>query len=225
MKKLGLGLLYGVLFVLISYGVYLGAVQFFSIRKIEVVGKNIQVSVNERLFPRNLLFFPSDKIRAQLLHDNPILADIQFKKEFPHTLLILPTLRTAAAVLHMPARSVLIDEGGMVLADIDRPPANIPEIFAPTTSVVIGQKVADAPVLVSLSFIIGVSSILPVQTIMIADSGDITAHTGTIDILFTQDTPSPSLVATLQTLLSGFRIKGTLPKVIDLRFDKPVVTF
>lgn len=225
MRKVRLRVIYVILFVCISAGVYFGITKLFDIREIRVVGGNIQVSVNEKKLPRSLLFFPSDKLRTEILEDNPILGDIEFKKSYPHTLIIIPTLRPAAALLVTPMRQVLVDAQGTVLADADRGRSGLPEIFASISGLRIGQRVRDMSVSTSLAFLAEISPILHIETVTISDDAVIRAHTGKLDILFTQDTQAHSIITTLQTLLTGFRIKGTLPTVIDLRFDKPVITF
>ena len=74
----------------------------------------------------------------------------------------------------------------------------------------------------ALAFLTGTRGVLPVGLVE-EQSGSLHAVSATLDIFFTQDAIEQTL-ATLQTLIAGFRIKGTLPKVIDLRFDKPVIT-
>lgn len=224
-RKFGLIILYCVLFLIASVGIYLALSKLFSIREIRVMGGNIQVSVDEHKLPRTLLFFPSDKLRAEILINNPILADIRFEKWYPHTLAIIPTLRPALAELVTPTRKVFVDAQGIVLADADSSPGGLPRIIASISGLRIGQRVSDNRVWSSLAFVSGMQSTLQTETATISDDGAIRAHSGNLDILFTQDDDISHIITTLQTLLTGFRIKGTLPSVIDLRFDKPVITF
>lgn len=214
-----------VIVLFISLGVYFAVTNIFAIREITVVGGNIQVNVDEKRLPKTLLFFPAAKIRAEILAHNPILADIRFEKKYPHTLVIVPTLRSAAALLITPSRRVRIDARGIILADSDREDTGIPKIYAPLSVLRIGQEVSDRSVRAGLAFLVGIEPTMPVETVSVLDDGVIKAHTGNLDIVFTQSSDEPSLITTLQTLMTGFRIKGTLPTVIDLRFDKPVVTF
>jgi len=225
LRKFGLSLMYLVLFIALCSAVYFGVVKLFTIQEITVVGSNIQVSIDQRKFPSTLLFFPSAQLRAQILADNPILADIRFEKKYPHTLMIVPTLRKKAALLITPSRLVFIDEGSIVLSDADSTAAGVPQITSLLTGLHIGQKITDQGVIASLAFVNGVRPLMQIETLVVTEDGVITAHTGNLDILFTQDANVSVIVSTLQTLVAGFRIKGTLPKVIDLRFDKPVVTF
>lgn len=225
MRKAKLTAAYLLLFLLLSFGAYLGVTRLFAIREITVVGDHIRISIDQRRFPSTLLFFPSDEIRAELLERNPILADVRFEKRYPHTLVITPTLRSPVAVVATPSRTVLIDPRGYVLADADIIPAGLPRVIASISGIRIGQQLSDKGIGTSLSFAQNAKGFMNMETITIAGDGSITAHGGKLDILFTQNEDIQTILTTLQTLFTGFRIKGTLPTVIDLRFDKPIVKF
>ena len=224
-RKFGAAIAYTLLFILISAGVYIGVVKLFTIKEIKVMGNNIQVVVDQRRLPRTLLFFPSDRMRSEILSQNPILSDIKFEKKYPHTLVIVPVLRSATALIISPSRRVFIDSRGIVLSDADTTPGGLPQISISIPVLRVGEQIADTRIAAILEFTEGIRPLLPIETVTVTDDGLIRAHTGTLDILFTQDIPVRSTLTTLQTLLSGFRIKGTLPTVIDLRFDKPIVKF
>ena len=57
------------------------------------------------------------------------------------------------------------------------------------------------------------------------ETQSIRARFGQTDIIITQTNDLSQVLDTLQTLMEGFRIKGTMPKSIDLRFGKPIVQF
>lgn len=205
-----------ILFLLLLPGVYFVLIHGFAIREITVVGSGIDVQIDKNRMPKTLLFFPSDRIAKKLLADNPRLADVRFEKKYPHTLVITVTSRPAVAILVTPSRRVLIDATGTILTDAGPEGSGLPTIVT---------SAPDVPLSGVLAFLAGVSTFFPVETITIMDNGAVKAHAGDLDIVFTQDGDIPAILTTLQTSLAGFRIKGTLPKGIDLRFDKPVVTF
>ncbi len=224
-RKFGRIAAYVVLFILFSGAVYWLGMRTCTIKNIVVVGHNIQVEVTEARLPKTLILFPAAKLRAELLADNPTLADIRFQKKYPHTLIIIPTLRTAIARLTLTGREVLVDEKGMVLADADPASSNIPRLIVPLPAVRIGETIGDPRVISGISFLIGSREIVLVHTISVEDEKSLRAKSDRLDILFVQDGSVPATLATLQTLLSGFRIKGTLPTFIDLRFNKPIIKF
>ena len=222
-RKFGKIVGYVFLFVVFSSAVYWFCTKMFTINNIVVVGNNLRVQVDESRLPKTLLFFPAEKLRVQLLAANPILSDIQFQKKYPHTLVIVPTLRPAVARLALVSREVLVDAGGIVLSDTDASSPNLPRLIVPITTVRIGEKITDPRVAAGIAFITGIQDILPVSSVSVEDEQSLRAKGDKLDIVFPQDGPIAPILATLQTLLSGFRIKGTLPTFIDLRFNKPII--
>jgi len=224
-RKFGRFVGFGLLFVLFSGVVYWLCIWTFTIKNIVVIGNNIQVQVDAARLPKTLLLFPSATLREQLLKDNPILADIQFQKKYPHTLVIVPTLRTAVVRLTLTTREVLVDESGIVLSDADTASPPLPRLIVPIPVARIGEVIEDQRVTAGISFIVGLRDILPIQSISVEDERSLRAKSGTLDIVFPQEGSTSAILATLQTLLTGFRIKGTLPTFIDLRFNKPIIKF
>jgi hypothetical protein len=225
LRKFGKIAGYILLVCLFSGIVYWLCCWLFTVKNIVVVGNNIQVAVNEARLPKSLVLFPTEKFRAELLADNPTLADIQFQKKYPHTLVIVPTLRTALVRLQLTAREVLLDGSGVVLSDADASAPLLPLLVVPLTTVRIGETIRNPRVIAGISFITGIQQIVHIQTIIIEDELSLRAKSDTLDIIFPQDKPMSGTLATLQTLLSGFRIKGILPTFIDLRFNKPIIKF
>lgn len=225
LRKFGRAAGYVVLFLLFSAAVYWISVKIFTINNIVVIGNNIRVQVDEEKLPKTLLLFPASKLRTQLLRENPILDDIQFQIKYPHTLVIVPTLRSAVVRLILPTRDVVVDAAGYVLADTDAASMSLPRLVIAIPVVRIGEKISDRRVTAGIAFITGMRSIMPVSEIAVEDESSLRAKSDKLDIIFPQDAPTETLLATLQMLLSGFRIKGTLPTFIDLRFNKPIIKF
>jgi hypothetical protein len=201
---------------------YLCITRFFAIQIIEVVGQNVQVVIDNKKIPKNLLFFPSDLIRSEILHDNSLLGDIQFQKVFPHTLKIKPIIRTPFARLSADNRMVLIDHAGVVLQDGDNG-SELSLIRVPLGPFRVGETIRDSKVQFALATLDATKTYLTVETITNTDGQTFLVKSAKTDIFITQDKPISETLATLQMLITGFRIKGTLPTVVDLRFDKPIV--
>lgn len=224
LRKFGRILGFFLLAMVASIGAY-GAVQhFFSITTIEVVGEGIEVSIQREKLAKNLLFFASDRVAGELLRENPHLSSLEIQKKFPHTLVIVARVRRPIARLSTGDRTLELDRSGIVLSDA-MSQQTLPQLNFSTPSVHIGQKLDDPRILQSLTFIEHVGSIGTIQTITSYDSTSLRAKVDEIDILFPQDKLPPETGATLQTLIAGFRIKGTQPARIDLRFSKPIITY
>jgi hypothetical protein len=218
--------LYTYLFILIIGGCFVSASavvidKVFTIHTIEIANPSIEIMFDSKKITDNLLFFPSDKIRSQLLTANPQLSDLVLKKKFPNTLIFIPTLRTPVARLNMGKRVVFVDTDGIILSDATG--ESYPYITIDVPQGAIGQKVADPRVLGSLQFLEYTSAYLPISEFDAYNTEAIRAKAQKVDILFTQNQDMKNVADTLQTLLAGFRIKGIMPTLIDLRFEKPII--
>lgn len=211
--------------VSVSLTAYLVIIKTCSIRKIEVVGNGIQVVVDQKKVPKNLLFFPSDQIKKEILSNNPALADVEFRKKFPHTLVIKATLRTPVVrFLTSNGQTILLDRNGVVLTYGDQG-LRLPVFRFAVESVRIGAVLNNERLRLALSMLDGIARIDPVVSVEEQSDFSIFIKTEKTGIYITQDAQPDQTIATLQTLIEGFRIKGRLPTVVDLRFDKPVVHF
>ncbi len=211
------------LIALLAVGLFYAQSKLFEIQNIEIVGEGVTIVLDEDKIAKNLLFFPSHKVREMLLSQNTLLSDVRFIKKFPHTLMIEPTVRTPIAVLRTQGQAVPIDQTGIILPGA--PELAMPVLLFDVGLVHEGQKLTDPRVLQSLRFVSEIGGSLAISSVTTKDGRILVAVYEQSDILFTQDAGVPTLTSTLQTLLTGFRIKGLMPKIIDLRFDKPIVTF
>lgn len=207
----------------LATGIFFIQSKVFEIQTIEVAASGVSVILDEKKMTNNLLFFSPEKIRRMLLDENILLADVRFTKKYPHTLIVEPVLRTPVGRLTTQTGIVVLDKTGVVL-----PPSSeqtLPLLIFDVGTVHEGQTITDPRILQSLRFAEAVGGQEVISSITARDGPSLVATIGETDILFTQDVEVETVATTLQTLLTGFRIKGSLPKTIDLRFDKPIVTF
>jgi len=195
----------------------------FKVKNIEFIGNSMNIEFNERVLSGNILFFPSDKIKNELLHEYPQLKDVIIRKKFPHTILIEPILRSPVAILVTSKALYGIDEAGNVLG-VESGGKNLPEMYIDPVRVRVGMTLQDEGVQNSLAFLEKSTSLFPVSKIITnGDGSTLIAITEDTQILFTQTQNIDVLIATLQTIVTGIRIKGSMPKIIDVRFTKPVI--
>lgn len=213
-----------VIVIVTTVGIYLASALFFRIRQIEVIGHNVTVTVEEDILEKNLLFFPTSVLKKKLLSDNALLSDVLISKKLPHTLVIEPVIRRPIAQLVSGPRRVLLDKDGIIIGNVTGE-NSLPVLLFETPSVPIGTKVIDKRVLTALEFLSQYDNVLDIRLIESYQDMSIVLKHEKMDIYITQNANISLTMATLQTLLTGFRIRGTLPTTVDLRFSKPVVTF
>lgn len=210
------------LLVIAIYGLWKISVRVLRIQEIEVRAEGINLVVDTSKFNDNLLLLSTQELRAHLLREYPLFADISIRKKFPHTLAITATRRDPFAVLFTASQRMTVDNSGIVLGD-EETTSSLPRLFFDIGVVYPGKKITDSDVLASLELIEGSEGILDHADFSVRDRLSIQAKLPNREILFPRDGDLSAKAATLQTILSGFRIKGTLPKIIDLRYDKPIV--
>ena len=205
----------------IAYTLFYG----FDVQKIEFIGEGMEAQFNRQLITGNIIFFPGDKVKADLLAEYPQLKDVVIQKHFPHTITIIPVLRKPSALLVTVKASYGIDKDGKVLGLGYAGPL-LPELRIDVPTVTVGMTLRDPKIIQSLSFIEKTAPLISVTSITFdSDSLSLRAISDKTEILFTQDQNIDTLIATLQTIITGVRIKGTMPKIIDIRFSKPVINF
>ncbi|MBI4065394.1 hypothetical protein HY409_03425 [Candidatus Gottesmanbacteria bacterium] len=223
-RHIGKRLLFFCIVILVGISAYVLLVNIFTIDAIEVQGDGIGVDVNQQKLPKNLLFFPIAKITKQILLDNPLVESLTIQKKYPRVLILKVKARSGVANVVASTMSAVVDASGVIIG-IDRPKDDIPTIEHNIFIGTIGSHITDEYILTALTFIEKVKSFVKIQKITNVNSDYLQAVFDKTDILFPQKTDMSKLADTLQTLLSGFRIKGTMPSTIDLRYDKPVVTY
>jgi len=206
----------------ICYGIFVGIVKMFQVTDIEVMADWMQFEVNQKRFVTNILFFPSDTIRSEMLDQYPQLKDVEIRKKYPHTIQIFPVLRTPIAVLVTSKGNYAIDEAGTVIQPVSET-TQYPTITIDVDTIRVGGTIKEESIVGALSFLTLSKDIGVVQNITTFDSESIIAKMDTMNIIIPQNNVSKTLVGTLQAIVTGFRIKGTVPKRIDLRYTKPVI--
>lgn len=223
-RKHGKRILVIIFTIIFSLSVALYVNKQFFIEHVEIIGQGVNIALDEKKLPKNLLFFPSDTVIQSLLSENSMIERVQIRKKYPHTLGIVITPRVPFVNLQQNSSLIAVDRTGFVLGEADGM-LPLPVISFPVASIIFGKRITDETFKHALAFLDKTKSIASFDHLDVYDSASFRATMGQTDIIIPQLGEYEHIATTLQTLLAGFRIKGTLPKTIDLRFDKPIVTF
>ncbi len=208
--------------VFVTWSMFVLTDQFFRIRVLEVYGPSIAVEINDKNFPNSLLFLNEDHLERSIKTAYPTVRDVVVRKQYPDTLKLYLYPRTPIAVCLMGNRYVLVDQEGFMLGDAATV-YSYPVLEIGSEYRAYGERFTDERMLYALKFIALTQDYLEVQKVTSEDSENIRIKTKESDILITQKRELEIVLPTLQTLIAGFRIRGKMPAVIDLRFNKPVV--
>jgi hypothetical protein len=198
--------------------------RIFRVRTIEFIGEGVRITIDPKRLEKNLLFLPTSNLEYDLMIAYPELEDIRIRKKFPQTLVISASIRSAIARLGTNGHVFALDENGVVLP-MNNSESSLPFIRVPIDKIEVGDTLTDPRITRALSFLSAVGETIPILSIDERDTASLRARMEKTDIFIPQDGDIQILAATLQTMILGFRIKGSLPALIDLRFDKPIVKF
>lgn len=226
LRRFGHGLIFLIFTLLAAVSVIWLVINLFKIKKIEIVSfDNLLINLDEKRLPRNLIFFPIGRIETQILATNPLVASVKITRKFPDTLVLELSRRPVLARLINGDQEILVGHAGVVITEITEM-RQLPQLLINLGKFQSASAVTDVRVLAALEFLEETQLVnLEVESISVVDSLSLSAKIGKTEIIFVQSGQIAVIAATLQELLAGFRIKGSLPTRIDLRFDKPSVTF
>jgi cell division septal protein FtsQ len=209
--------------MLIIIGISIVIMRITTIKKIETEGINAVVSIDPNKLPYNLLFFPTQKVKQLLLSEYTFLSDVKIEKKYPSTLRLIMIPRNPVAKLVTPERSVLVAEDGTVLFDSNSD--NYPVVQTSSLSVSLGSRIERKDIVNALAFIAQMPQDEDIQSVTIDNAGVLRVTLPAFLVVLSQTRDGRESARTLQSVLTGFRIKGSVPKIIDLRFDQPVITW
>jgi len=197
--------------------------QYFALRNIEVIGDGIQITIDQTKLEHNLLFVRSEKIRSDLLSANNQIENVTIQKRYPDTLTLTVVLRKAIARITTQTRTVVVDSRGVLLGYSRKDSDDLPLIAFGVPDIPDGMTFTDMRVLSGIAIIRDITPVVPISALYINDTSSIRAIYGETSILLPLNPEYGASAATLQTLIARFRMKGSMPTSIDLRFDKPVI--
>ncbi|MEK7533214.1 MAG: hypothetical protein AAB542_02160 [Patescibacteria group bacterium] len=208
---------------LCTVGLSLLVVRVFTIKDVVVDAPLMAIELDKSRFGKNLLFLPTEKLRADLLNNYSLLSEVRFEKQYPGTLVVHLIRRNTFAVLRSQGIVYALDERGLVLGGVGDE-AGYPVLEFRAGILAIGSEVTHPGVISGLAFLKRLGGSIPISRIFERDSLSIQAVSGHTNIFLPQIGDISGKADTLQTIVEGFRIKGALPTVIDLRHEKPIIT-
>lgn len=192
-----------------------------------VYGPLMNLSGLGKIEGQNLLFLDDKDLKKELLKNNFLLKDIMITKVYPDKLHLYILEKEPVAFLISSSSALLISEEGIILKKKDKKnEMNIPVIEGEKEGYKIGDKL-DSLVTPILTLSKEINNLyIDAETIKIdkklQEATFVTADGTQIVLSLTKS--NTTLPASLQIIMSRFRIEGTKPSRIDFRFDKPIVT-
>jgi hypothetical protein len=208
---------------IIIIGLPLVFIRYFTIKHIEVKGDAVLFEYDANVLGNNLLFLPSGRIKKELLSAYPVIKSLDIEKKFPDTLLLTVSLYKPLSVFSSTSGNKLLTETGLVIGDArEEDFFSYPVVYDYPKPLFDGVLYTE-PLILSVLRVIREFSLSAKTDIYVMPGDSYRLIIDNVEVVFPSTKEVFYLKRTLQALLQGFRIKGTLPKQIDLRYDNPVI--
>jgi len=193
------------------------------VRKIVVVSRVSEVKGLRYLNSTNLLTLNEEEIQKEILKNNPNLKNINIKKKFPNTVYLFLVWRDAKAKVIANNSTIYIDNVGFPSLPPQNIEENLPDIHL---NKIILSDIPDWR-LNKIVTIINEMNNLNLHFSKIYVNEQSSQITGMIDdsieIIIPFEANPQEISASLQTIISRFRIEGKFISKIDFRYTSPIV--
>ncbi|MBI4066822.1 hypothetical protein HY407_00410 [Candidatus Gottesmanbacteria bacterium] len=221
--------IYGLIFFILIFILLLLILSFFYFRinTLEIYGKKANIIGLEKLEGQNIFLLNENSLRSKLLLSNITIEDIHIKKLYPNKLQMIIKPKEIEIAILSTSSAYLASLDGIILNKIDKAslPTNLTKIEN-IEGLKIGDKVPnDIKSLINISKDLKNAN-LQADKIKVDNTAQVATFvlpSGT-EFIISLTRNNETLPASLQLIMTRFRIEGREPTKIDFRFDKPIVT-
>lgn len=221
---------FGITAVLVGVGVIIIRIVMpsfagMTIRRV-IVQSDIPIKYGlESLSTKNILFLDAEQLKEYILKRNPLFLSLIIEKQYPDTILIRTEVRKPVAVAVRGTFQWPVDADGMVLSGLSPVPAGLPTIEA-TYIPLYTRGSPDWRLKRAVNYIKELNDEI-ITTEQIRFDPTLEAYILTLASKETVTVPvtmqPDAFAASLQLIISRFRIEGKELESIDFRYEKPVV--
>lgn len=189
----------------------------------DIAANSELVKILENTRNQNIFWLNDKTISEQIKATDLKIKEVLVQKKFPGKILVEIKSRQALAAVAVADKFFLIDKEGLVF-DEKKEVAGLPILELGLQNIGLGSRIDENKknILVILEALKGKEEVVSILTT--EEETQMQLGGGTL-ILFPPTNEINAKLNALQTILDRFRIEGKRPAKIDLRFEKPVVSF
>jgi len=209
-------------FIAAAAGSLLFLNNFFRIKKLVIITPKKEVRGLSDLSEENFISLNEEILKQKLLKVNPLIREISVDKNFPDSLTIITEWRKPAARIFYKDKMLMLDAEGKPAES--ETGVDLPEITG--RSLLLRPDEGDWRIVKAINYITSLAkSEIRVKNISISDDDS-------LFILQLEDGENVKIpfqgelqvvAASLQVIISRFRIEGKFISAVDFRYDKPLV--
>lgn len=202
----------------------------FQIKEIEIEGDNSLIIGIESLAKKNLLFLNAKEVEKKIKTYNPQIVEVNLIKFYPQRIKLIIKTYKSEAVLAATDSYFFLSEDGRVLFKSKKQDQNLPLISYyqkfNSYSYQPGDWITFKDLLLALRLlkILQGLGVFP-EGIDIKGENMILFKIGEKKIILSADKDIETVKYQLTKIIKQFKIEGKEFKALDLRFDKPIISF
>lgn len=220
-----------VTFFIATLGILYFFNQYFSITYIQVdsSAKHTLNQISE-LKNQNLFLLSDSKTKETLLNSNPLLKTVEIEKKYPNTVILHVDFYQPQAVLEVNEGYYFLSADGKVLYKGKQIANGLPVVHyyqkLNYVAFATGERIPYKDLNTALFFLLKMRDLgLSVNTIDISSVDMIACNLDKRTIIFGVEKDKNMQEYELGVLIKQLKIQGKEFKILDLRFDKPIITF
>jgi len=188
---------------------------------------DLWLRVNGLVLGKNIILLSPQQVEEQIKDALPEVNQVEIEKKLLHKLVVHLTMRKAMAVIEANNNYYQVDEQGFILAKLDQP-TDLTLIASGELSIAAdNHQLESPPVLASLDFLYQLlMRNMATRRIEIVNSRELTVFLKTgPKAQISLEKSLEKQVGSLQLILDRAKMEGKQIQLIDLRFDKPVISY
>lgn len=198
---------------------------FFRVKKIIIIADRFDIKGLELYEGKFLYLFDAEEINQKLLKSNPRYKTIKFQKIFPDQIKLDFLKKQQVAYLSNNNDLLILGEEDIISINDGLPPNNLPEILLSNLQLTDYIRL-DWRVIRSLKLIHNLQKKGLKATKLIVNSEEFLSEIiigDDLTVIVPDNIEPEYLAASLQIIISRFRIEGKFISVINYKFDKPII--
>lgn len=198
---------------------------FFKVSQVEVKGDPANL-VSEEVVTRvkgtNIILFQEQDIKAKLA-SQLVLERVEFTKQFPGKVIATVYFRQPLVSWQSSVGRFLVDKYGVAYAPAGS--ESLPQVSDQSSTLSLGQRLTQPQLNLVRGLLTAVEGKFTPLVIKISESGVTLILSSNIQVLLTISSNLDRDISALQLITTQAKIEGKIPRLVDLRYSKPLVTY
>lgn len=198
---------------------------FFKVTSVSVEGDPqnlVTAQIVDASLGQNLAFFPESVVRSKVA-ENLTVAAVSFSKTFPSTVVVRVIFRDPVLTWQSRLGRYLVDKEGIAYKEAAGEP--LPQVSAASSEIGLGDRLSEQEIGLSLRILEITEGKFSVLTIFFQDRDVRIQLSSGVEVNLDSRGDIVQMQETLQLILGQAKIEGRIPRQIDLRYSKPLVSY